>query len=182
MSRRGGFFGGRIRYAVAAVVLSGFAMSAAAIHAEEAAKRLLPLDFELVDTSGEPTDQRIEHARRIELTRNEILRQLEIGGTYQIVGQEKIAAELAGILDHTYLRSCNGCEFALGEHAGAEWVMTGQINKVSTLLMNMRVWIKNTHTRETVFFQSFDFRGDNDNAWMRAARYIGQRIVEIPPG
>jgi hypothetical protein len=48
--------------------------------------------------------------------------------------------------------------------------------------MNMRVWIKNTHTRETVFFQSCDFRGDNDNAWMRAARYIGQRIVEIPPG
>jgi hypothetical protein len=134
-----------------------------------------------VDTSGEPTDQRADHARRIGLVRDEILRQLTAGDIYEVVGSEKIASELAGILDHTYLRSCNGCEFTLGEHAGADLVMTGQINKISTLLMNMRVWIKDVRSRETVFFQSFDFRGDNDNAWMRAARYFGQRVVENPP-
>ena len=45
---------------------------AASALAEEPRKRLLVLDFELVDTSNEPVDQSAEHAKRLARARDDI--------------------------------------------------------------------------------------------------------------
>lgn len=155
---------------------------ASSAFADASKLRLLPLDFELVDTSGEPIDQTADHARRLEAARDRVASEASSRGAYELVGREKIADELAALLKTTYLRTCNGCELALARRAGADLVMTGQIFKASSLILAMKVWIKNARTGDPVFYQTFDFRGDNDESWRRTAKYIGARLAEHPPG
>jgi hypothetical protein len=172
-----------IRRAIRAVVIACFAFGAPPSMAGNAAvKRLLMLDFEIVDTSNEPVDQRADHERRLVIVREAVATGLAARKIYEVVGREKIATELAAVREHQYLRGCNGCELTLGEHAGADLVMIGQVNKVSTLVMSMRVSIKDVKTGELKFFKTFDFRGDTDQSWDRAARYFTDRVADLPPG
>ena len=59
----------------------GSVMLALAVLATQSAgaaplQRLLVLDFEILDTSGEPIDHRADHARRLRLIRDSIAQQL----------------------------------------------------------------------------------------------------------
>jgi hypothetical protein len=142
-------------------------------------KRLLVLDFEIADTSQEPTDQRLDHARRLAATRDAISFGLATRGTYEIVDRNLIQSDLDRIEAQTFLRSCN-CVADLGRKAGADLVMTGLVNKVSTLILSMGVSISRVSSGELIFHQGFDFRGDNDNSYARAAKFFTERIARDP--
>lgn len=127
-------------------------------------------------------DQRAEQAKRLRLVRDAIANGLAARKVYVVEDNQKIGAEIAAVLEHQYFRSCNGCEIALAGHAGADLVLTGQVYKVSTLIMYMRVLMTDVATGARLFGRTFDFRGDSDQSWLRAARYIVDRLVEHPPG
>lgn len=143
-------------------------------------RRLVVLDFEILDTSQEPVDQRADHARRLARMRDDVESGLAAKGVYSIIDRAVIADDLDAIQKMTYVRTCNGCEFTLGRKAGADFVMLGQVNKVSTLVMSMDVWIKSVATGEMLYHQRFDFRGDNDNSWSRTTKYVVERIARDP--
>lgn len=174
------------RRLIGAAALLPFAAAAQTAAAPTAApdgvrtgKRLLVLDFEIVDTSNEPADQRADHARRLAAARDSIAAGLAARGTYQIVDRAVIGGELDQILGRTYLRSCN-CVADLGAKAGADLVMTGLVNKVSTLILSMGVSVTRASSGEVVYHQGFDFRGDNDNSYARAAKFFTERISRDP--
>lgn len=158
-----------------------FALAATQACAEAPLRRLLVLDFEIVDTSGEPLDQRAEHAKRLRLVRETIANEVAARNMYVVEDNGKIGAEIAAVLEHQHLRACNGCEIDLARHAGADLVLTGQVYKVSTLIMYMRVLMTDVATGARLFERTFDFRGDSDQSWLRAARYVVNRIAEHPP-
>ncbi len=164
------------RAALLAAALLPFAAQAAT----KTGKRLLVLDFEILDTSQEPIDQRDAHSRRLANIRDEITAGLAAKNVYEIVDRSIVADDLAAILQRTYIRTCNGCELTLGRKANADLVMLGQVNKVSTLIMSMDVGIKRVATGERVYQQRFDFRGDNDNSWSRTAKFAFERIARDP--
>lgn len=145
----------------------------------ETGKKLLVLDFEIIDTSNEPVDQRADHGRRLALVRDAIAAGLAERRTYDIVDRATIQSDLDQILKQTYIRSCNGCEAALARKAGADLVMTGVVNKVSTLILSMGVSITRA-SGELIYHQGFDFRGDNDQSYARAARFFTERIARDP--
>ncbi len=169
------------RRLIAAAALLPFAAHGEAPGAgPKTGKRLLVLDFEIVDTSGEPLDQRADHARRLAAARDAIGAGLAARGTYEVVDRAAIRADLDEILKQTYLRTCNGCETALARKAGADLVMTGLVNKVSTLILSMGVSIARASSGELVYHQGFDFRGDTDESWSRAALFFTGRIARDP--
>jgi hypothetical protein len=135
-------------------------------------RRLLVLDFEIVDTSNEPTDHRSEHAKRLHLVRDAIASELAARGLYEIADRKVIGGELDAILEHQFLRTCNGCELALARQARADLVMLGKFNKISTLIGSMDILIKDVTTGAVVYVQTFGFRGDSDQAWLRAAKFF----------
>jgi len=143
-------------------------------------KKLLVLDFDIVDTSQEPVDQRADHARRLAKMRDDVAHGLASANVYEIIDRAAVAADLDVIQTQTYIRTCNGCELTLGKKAGADFVLLGQVNKVSTLVMSMDVWIKSVATSETLYHQRFDFRGDTDNSWFRTTKYVVERIARDP--
>jgi len=138
--------------------------------------RLLVLDFEILDSSNEPVDRRAEHERRLVAIRDYITDAVATRRLYEVVDRAAVRAELDAILEHQYLRSCNGCEIMLARHAGADFVMLGKINKISTLIGSMDIWIKDVATDRVVYFQTFGFRGDTDEAWMRASKFFVESL------
>ncbi|MGA3341419.1 MAG: DUF3280 domain-containing protein [Methylocella sp.] len=152
--------------AVTSMPVTGHAAIAAPL------QRLLVLDFEIVDTSNEPVDHRAEHERRLGLIHDTISDDLAARNIYVIVDRAPIRAELDAILQHQFLRSCNGCGLALAQHAGADLVMLGRFNKISTLIGNMHILIKDANTGAIVYTRTFGFRGDTDEAWLHAAKFF----------
>lgn len=169
------------RRLIAAASLFPFAAGAETNAAgQRTGKRILVLDFEIIDTSNEPIDQRADHARRLASARDEIASGLAARGTYEVVDRAVIQPDLDQILKQTYIRTCNGCESALARKAGADLVMTGLVNKVSTLILSMGVSITRASSGEIIYHQGFDFRGDNDKSWARAAQFFTERIARDP--
>jgi len=166
------------RRLLAAAALLPFA--ARAETGQKTGKSLLVLDFEIIDTSNEPVDQRAEHARRLAQARDAITSGLAARQTYNVVDRASIQSDLDQILKQSYLRTCNGCEVTLAKKAGADLVMTGVVNKVSTLILSMGVSITRASDGDLVYHQGFDFRGDNDQSYARAAKFFTERIARDP--
>jgi hypothetical protein len=170
----------RRRLIAAAALLPFAAYAETPAAGPKTGKRLLVLDFEIIDTSNEPLDQRAEHARRLAAARDAIAPGHAARGTYEVVDRAAIQADLDQILHQTFLRTCNGCEVTLARKAGADLVMTGLVNKVSTLILSMGVSITRASSGELIYHQGFDFRGDNDQSWARAAQFFTGRIARDP--
>jgi len=148
-----------------------------------AAPRLLLLDFEIVDTSNEPTDHSADHERRLVEVRERIADALAKRGLYDVVDRAPIRAEIEKALAQQYFRTCNGCEITLARAAGADFVMLGKFNKISTLVGSMDIVIENVATGRPVYIQNFGFRGDSDEAWARAAEFfVGSLARKIAKG
>lgn len=137
-------------------------------------KHLLVLDFEIVDTSNEPNDHRLEHARRLVLIRDAIANELAERQAFEVVDASPIRGDINRILAQQYFRSCNGCELPLARRVGADFVMLGKFNKISTLIGSMDIVVKDAETGEAVYAQTFGFRGDTDEAWLRAAKFFAE--------
>jgi Protein of unknown function (DUF2380) len=154
---------------VAATLHEVVAASVASGAAEPA--RLAVFDFELVDTSlqgemagGDPADQ-----ARLRMIQGELRQRLRDSGRFELVDTAPVTDQVdaAGML-----WSCNGCELGIARRLGAELALVGWVQKVSNLMLNFNVVIRDTSTREQVFAASVDIRGNTDESWQHGIRYL----------
>jgi hypothetical protein len=142
---------------------------------------VLVLNLELVDSSGEVTDQRADHERRLAAVREILASELAARDVYAVVDPAPIQAEIDAVRARQYLHACNGCEIRLAREVDADRVLTGHVRKVSSLIMALWVDIKDTSSGRPVVRKVLDFRGDNDRAWQRAALYLARALEQLPP-
>lgn len=172
----------RAKAAVAgfALLLSGFAvvagLSGPAGAGAEGRHRLAVLPFEIEDNSGEVGDPGRHRAMLEGLTRI-VGETVAASGLYDVVPQPSVAEAIAAENSGTYLRRCNGCELDIARSVGASHVMTAWIFKMSTLILTLHVVIKDAVTGDVVYSGVFDFRGDNEKAWRRAADYMVRALA-----
>jgi hypothetical protein len=131
----------------------------------QAAERLALFPFELINTSLEPT--RPDEAARLQALLGQAGEQLAAG--YQLVDTTPVAQQVAGIGS---LQGCNGCDLDLARQLGADLAGVGWVQKVSNLMLNVNVVIRDTATREQVFAGSVDIRGNTDESWRHGIRYL----------
>jgi len=141
---------------------------------------LLVLNVELVDSSGEVTDQRADHERRLAAVREILASELAERDVYAVVDPAPIQAEIDATRARQYLHSCNGCEVRLAREVEADRVLTGHVRKVSSLIMALWVDIKDVRSGRPVVRKVLDFRGDTDQAWRRAALYLARELEQLP--
>jgi hypothetical protein len=139
------------------------------------------LNLELVDSSGEVTDQHEDHERRLAAIRQTLASELAARDVYDVVDPAKIQAEINATRARQYLHACNGCEVRFARAAGADRVLAGHVRKVSSLVMALWVDIRDADTGRPVVRKVLDFRGDNDRAWQRAALYLVRELEQLPP-
>jgi len=172
------FVWARIRASYVAIIL-GLVLPGHAASAEPPS--LLVLNLELVDTSGEVTDQREDHERRLAAIRETLSAELSARNVYDVVDPQEIQAEIDATRKRQWLHACNGCEIAFAREVGAQRVLTGHVRKVSSLILALWIDIKDAATGRPVLRKVLDFRGDNDRAWQHTALYLVGQLEQLPP-
>jgi Protein of unknown function (DUF2380) len=134
-------------------------------------QRLAVFDFELIDTSLQGEMEGIDPAdqARLRMIEAELRQGLEKSGRYELVDTAPVADQVdaAG-----YLWSCNGCEVGIARQLSADLALVGWVQKVSNLILNLNVVIRDTGTREQVFASSVDIRGNTDEGWQHGIGYL----------
>jgi hypothetical protein len=68
----------------------------------------------------------------------------------------------------------------IAKRLNAQRVLTGWIFKMSTLIGTLHIRIEDVDTRRVVYRRDFDFRGDNERAWKRAADVFVRTLSKAP--
>jgi hypothetical protein len=133
--------------------------------------RLAVFDFELIDSSLQGEMEGIDPAdqARLRMIEAELRQRLEESGRFVLIDTAPVADQIdaAGVL-----WSCNGCELGIARRLDAELSLVGWVQKVSNLILNLNVVIRDTTTREQVFAASVDIRGNTDESWQHGIRYL----------
>ena len=78
------------------------------------------------------------------------------------------------------LQACGGCDIRLAEELGADLAMTGVVQKVSNLILNINIFLRDVHTGKLVAAASTDMRGNTDESWTRATSYLVRNRLLAP--
>jgi PQQ-dependent catabolism-associated CXXCW motif protein len=133
---------------------------------------LAVLDLELTGDLGGP-EFTAEHAARLKTETARLRRDLEGTGLYRILDN----SDAQGMIDtlksqQAYLHDCNGCDLDVGRSLHADQVMVAWVDRVSGLILSLTYEIHEVQTGQIAARKSFDFRGDNNNAWNHAIDYM----------
>ena len=147
-------------------------LAATAAHAEP--PKAAVFDFQLANLGAQgPTEADV--ARLGPLT--DLLRaQLKDTGRYEIVSTDPVKAEVAKGAE---LRKCGGCADEYARKLGADVAITGEIQKVSNLILNINVYVKDLKAGKPERAYSVDIRGDNDTSFEHGVKYLVKN--NLPP-
>jgi Protein of unknown function (DUF2380) len=131
--------------------------------------------FFLIDTSGEQRDQTAEHDARLSRFDGIMREDLAKSGKFALVKmncpQSSCTAQSMKL--DQLLESAKG--------AGARFLVIGAVEKMSTLVLWARLEVYDVASGQMVFNRLFTFRGDNDEAWQRAAHYVANELIKNAP-
>ncbi|GLS32056.1 Protein of unknown function [Mesorhizobium albiziae] len=148
-----------------------FAVSSPKAETRENRPSLALAGFFLVDSSGELRDQKAEHAARLQRFDDILHEELSKSGRFTLADME--CPEPRCTRETLTLDQLAG----YARDAGARFVAVGAVEKMSTLVLWSRLEVYEVSTRKLVFNSLLTFRGDNDEAWRRAARYAARELI-----
>jgi hypothetical protein len=133
----------------------------------EPAPRVVVFDMEIADSSGEGVHP--DHPARLRRMTDLLVDGLRATGRYQVQAARDtaIAAE-----QPPSIRDCNGCERELARKAGADIVVTGVIHKISTLILNERIMMRDVNSGDVLASAIVDIRGDNERSWKHGVEWM----------
>jgi hypothetical protein len=67
--------------------------------------------------------------------------------------------------------------FEQARQAGARFLVFGEIQKVSTLIQLGNFHVIDVHTSTAVIDRVLSFRGDSDEAWRRAEKFVAKELT-----
>ncbi|WP_025037711.1 DUF3280 domain-containing protein [Bradyrhizobium sp. DOA9] len=139
--------------------------------------KLAVFDFELVDTSlpGEFYGSKPEEARLLRIS-EQLRKELAESGKFQVldIGPVREAAR------HANLQACGGCDLKLAGQLGADLEITGLVQKVSNLIINLNVYLRDVKTGNMITVASADMRGNTDESWSRTMSYLIRNRLLAP--
>ena len=146
--------------------------------ARAAPSQVAVFDFELVDTSlqGEVDGPRSDEQVRLMRTGDQVRKALADSGRFTVLDIAPVNAAAHG----SNLQACGGCEVAMARQLGADLVITGTVQKVSNLILNINFYLRDVHTGQLVTAMSADMRGNTDESWTRAADYLLRNRLLAP--
>ena len=135
-------------------------------------------DFELMDTSlqgeagGAPTGEQ----DRLMRAGQQLRRELAESGKFQLLDIAPVSMAAQG----SNLQACGGCDVQLAQQLGADLAITGLVQKVSALILNINVFVRDTHSGRLIAAMSVDLRGNTDESWSRAMNYLLRNRLLAP--
>lgn len=140
-------------------------------------KKLLILDFELLDDQKDDVPFP-EGPRRIQEMTERIRQAFIDNRLYDVIDSTPIVGDIAEQTARQSLLDCNGCELDLAAKLGADRVLLGWVQKVSNLILNLNLEVRDAKTGQVVLQKSADLRGNTDLTWRRAADYLIRDMMQ----
>ena len=152
--------------------------AAQAVRADGRLPALVVLDLELTGDLGGPEFE-AEHAERLRVMSARLRQDLERTGLYRIL-DNSAAQDLIDTLKsrQAYLHDCNGCDLDVGRSLHADQVLVAWVDRVSGLILSLTYEVHDVQAGQITARKSFDFRGDNDNAWNHAVDYMVRDLAK----
>jgi hypothetical protein len=140
--------------------------------------KLAVFDFEMIDTSleGQMKGARADERERLLRVGDQLRKELADSGKFEIVD----IAPVNAAAHQSHLQACGGCDVKLAQQLNADLEMTGVVQKVSNVILNINVFLRDAHTGRLVAAASADMRGNTDESWSRATRYLLRERLLAP--
>ena len=71
-----------------------------------------------------------------------------------------------------FLYRCNDCLAEVGERLGTRLVALGWVQRVSDLILNINVSVRDARSGAEVLSKSVDLRGNTDETWARGINFM----------
>ncbi|CCD91651.1 conserved exported hypothetical protein [Bradyrhizobium sp. ORS 375] len=126
-------------------------------------------DFSYLDTSGEPADQTAAHQRRLAAFVTALRRDVASDQRLRLVSPSCGASCPAP-------DAPPAARLQMAAEAGAGIVITGGVQKLSTLVQWARAAAVDVTSNRVLFDKLFTFRGDSDEAWQRAEAFVSRQV------
>lgn len=138
--------------------------------AKAAARPVAVFDFELVDTSldGEMNGPRTDEQQRIVQISNALRQRLSESDKFRVVDIAPVDARAHAV----HLQGCGGCDADLAAKLGAKLSITGTVHKVSNLILNMSIYVREVASGRVVATMNADMRGNTDESWSRTLDWL----------
>ena len=81
---------------------------------------------------------------------------------------------------HSNLQVCGGCDLKLAKQLGADLEITGMVQKVSNLIINLNIYLRDVKTGNMITAASADMRGNTDKSWSRTMSYLIRNRLLAP--
>lgn len=136
----------------------------------DALPRVAVFDFELIDTSLQGSLQGASPAEKARLQRlgEELRKALADSGLAEVTDIGPVKAEA----DASNLQACGGCDADYAKKVGANLSITGTVQKVSDLILNENIYIRDAASGEPIASMSADMRGNTDETWSRTLKWL----------
>jgi hypothetical protein len=132
--------------------------------------RVAIFDFEMIDTSldGEMKGTNPGEKARLAKLAPVLRAKLAASDRYVVVDTGAVAERARA----QNLQACGGCDATLAREAGADVAMTGTVQKISNLILNLNIYLRDAKDDRLLQSMSADFRGNTDESWSRALSYL----------
>jgi hypothetical protein len=128
----------------------------------------LGMTFIDLSTEGAYNGVRADETARLELM-EDAARDRFVQEGFVILTNEPVAAELASTVNPA---DCNGCDLSMGERLGADYVLVGEVRKISNLILSVELVLRDVDSGEMLRGLAVDIRSNTDDSWLRGIRYI----------
>ncbi|KQT70005.1 MULTISPECIES: DUF3280 domain-containing protein [unclassified Aureimonas] len=141
-----------------------------------AEKTVAVFDFELIDTSleGELNGVDPRQTQRLTLLAPKLRADIDAEPELGLVDTGPVAARAK----EQALLKCERCAIDLGRDLGADIVVTGTVQKVSNLILNINAYGHEVATGKLVAQGSADIRGNNDEMWVRGVAALWRNTLK----
>jgi hypothetical protein len=148
--------------------------------AQQAAKvpRVAFFGFHLINTSLEAVS--VSEDERIDNLDGQLRERLTHSGRFAVA--EITPAVRSDIEAGQWIGNCNGCEVGFARTLGTDLATWGTVQKVSNLILNINLYMKDVETGQMTFVHSVDIRGNTDVSWRRGLDYLlNHYLLPEPP-
>ncbi len=122
--------------------------------------RVAVFDFELIDTSLDGSIYGTTDAEKARLQRlgEQLRKALADSGRYEVADIGPVQEAARG----SNLQACGGCDADFAKKIGASFAITGTVQKVSNLILNISLYVRDVASGDVIRTMSADMRGNTD--------------------
>lgn len=141
------------------------------------APRLAIFDMELQDASHEGAVDGIrpDQEARLKLISGELRSLLDDTGKFELVDIGPAAEEIGRKGPLLY---CNGCDGDIARGLGADLALTGFVYKVSNLILEIHLYVRDVKTGNIKAKMSSSIRGNTDESWLHGIRWMFRNRIK----